>query len=188
MGGLLSTPASSLSTSVSLGLGSPAATADDGSLKSLAIDAPHRSLCLAGAASPDTPALASSHGVGASSGAGGKRNRRPRVSAGAAVVASPNGGELGGGDDEVSAFGGTGDGSGVRGTRTSLRSGSWRPVEPDAPAEMELGPYGGGSGSGGKVHNEMPHWWAEGAAKRRKGISSRLDDYMTDSKSNTVNH
>ncbi|KAI4963689.1 hypothetical protein ZWY2020_011192 [Hordeum vulgare] len=51
---------------------------------------------------------------------------------------------------------------------------------------MELGPYGGGSGSGGKVHNEMPHWWAEGAAKRRKGISSRLDDYMTDSKSNTV--
>ncbi|KAI5021539.1 hypothetical protein ZWY2020_058269 [Hordeum vulgare] len=107
---------------------------------------------------------------------------RPRLSAGA----SPDGAELGGG--EVSAFGGTDDGSGVRGTRTSLRSGSWRPVELDAPEEMELGPDGGGSGSGSKVHDEMPHRCPEGAAKRRKGISSWLDDYMTDSESNSVNH
>ncbi|KAI4972159.1 hypothetical protein ZWY2020_003084 [Hordeum vulgare] len=184
MGGLLSTSASSSSTSISLGLGSPTATADDGSLKSLAIDGPRRSVCLAGAASPDTPALASSHGVDASSSAGGKRNMRPHVSAGA----SPDGGDLGGGGGKVSAFGGTDDGSCVRGTRTSLRSGSWRPVEPDAPAEMELGPDGGGSESGSKVHDEMPHRCAEVAAKRRKGISSRLDDYMTDLKSNSVNH
>ncbi|KAI4975997.1 hypothetical protein ZWY2020_049604 [Hordeum vulgare] len=38
---------------------------------------------------------------------------------------------------------------------------------------MELEPDGGGSGSGSKVHDEMPHSCAEGAAKRRKGISSR---------------
>ncbi|VAI80082.1 unnamed protein product [Triticum turgidum subsp. durum] len=188
MDGLLSTPAPSPSTSVSLGLGSPAA--DDGSLKSPAVEAPRRSLRLAGAASPGTPAAASSDRDAASSGARGRRMGRPRASA-VAAAASPEAGESGsdgGGGDEAMASGGSGGGSSAQGTRRSLRSGSRlgkRPVEPDVHAEMALGPDGGGSGSGDKVHDEMLHQDAEGTAKRRKGVSARLADYVADSESDS---
>ncbi|KAM3214068.1 hypothetical protein ACQJBY_066472 [Aegilops geniculata] len=183
MDGLLSTPAPSPSTSVSLGLGSP----DDGSLKSPAVEAPRRSLRLAGAASPGTPAAASSDRDGASSGARGRRRGRPRASAVAAAAASPEAGELGsdggGGAGEARASGGTGGGSSVQGTRMSLRSGSRlgkRPVEPDVQAETGLGLDGGGSGSGDKVHDEMLHQCVDGSGKRRKGV-----DYVADSESDS---
>ncbi|KAI4968952.1 hypothetical protein ZWY2020_046282 [Hordeum vulgare] len=55
IGGLLSTSTSSPSTSVSLGIGSFAAIVDDGSLKTVVVEAPRCSVRLAGAASSDTP-------------------------------------------------------------------------------------------------------------------------------------
>ncbi|KAF7103916.1 hypothetical protein CFC21_104848 [Triticum aestivum] len=189
MVGLLSTPVPSPSTSVSLGLGSPAAD-DGGSLKSPAVEAPRRSLRLAGAASPGTPPAASSDRDGASSGARGRRKGRPRASA-VAAAASPEVGELGsdgGGGGEARASGGTGGGSSGQGARMSLRSGSRlgkRPVEPDAHAEMGLGPDGGGSGSGHNVHDEMLQQDADGMAKRRKGVSAQLADYVADSESDS---
>ncbi|XP_020157725.2 uncharacterized protein [Aegilops tauschii subsp. strangulata] len=185
MGGLLSTPAPSPSTSVSLGLGSPD---DDGSLKSPAVEAPRRSLRLAGAASPDTPAAASSDRDGASSGARGRRKGRPRASAVAAAAASPEAGEAGSDGGEARASGGSGGGSSLQGTRMSLRSGSRlgkRPVEPDVHAGTGLGPDGGGSGSGDKVHDEMLHQCTDGSGKRRKGVAARLADYVTDSESDS---
>ncbi|KAM3193706.1 hypothetical protein ACQJBY_070371 [Aegilops geniculata] len=186
MGGLPSTPAPSPSTSVSLGL-----AADDGALKSPAVEAPRRSLRLAGAASPGTPAAASSDRDGASSGARGRRRGRPRASAVAAAAASPEAGQAGsdgGGGGEARASGGTGGGSSGQGTRRSLRSGprlGKRAVEPDVHAEVGLVPDGGGSGSGDKVHDEMLHQDADGTAKRRKGVSARPADYVADSESDS---
>ncbi|XP_044959870.1 uncharacterized protein LOC123411020 [Hordeum vulgare subsp. vulgare] len=70
----------------------------------------------------------------------------------------------------------------------SLRPGSRlgkRPVEPDVHAGMGLGPDGGGSGPGRKVHDEMLHQRAEATAKRRKGVSAWLADYVADSESDS---
>uniref|UniRef100_A0A0D9X8M1 Uncharacterized protein n=1 Tax=Leersia perrieri TaxID=77586 RepID=A0A0D9X8M1_9ORYZ len=174
------TPGPSPSTMLSLGLG-PAAAAADGSPKSPTVAAPpRRSLRLAGGASPATPSSAPPGADGASSGSGSgssgkkRRGRARAVSAPVAAAPTTNGGELGGGGEEVRVSGGSGGDRSGEGAFIGLRSRSRiakRSMESgvDLSGEMGVG-SGGGDGAGGKVHDEMPHGNADSLGKRHKGI------------------
>ncbi|KAL6644686.1 hypothetical protein ACP70R_016294 [Stipagrostis hirtigluma subsp. patula] len=194
------TPAPSPSTSLNLGLGpgSGPASPDDGLLKFPGAAPPRRSLRLAGAASPTTPAAGTcaqdvdSLGSGSGSGGGGKRSGRARARGSASRAASTSAGNSrsdgGGSAATVLAVAGAGG----AGTFMSLRSGSRiakRQMEVGAHVDAETGAGSGGEGDGAspQVHDEMLRPDAGGPAKRFKTIvvGGVETEYVSDTESDS---